>query len=54
MYGATVCDQCHVARALWVVALPSGNTLMFCGHHLNGNREALIDGNALIYELDPT
>ncbi|WP_430736296.1 DUF7455 domain-containing protein [Microbacterium esteraromaticum] len=45
------CDQCGAARALWVVALPSGRSLFYCGHHLDGNRTALTDGGALIYEV---
>lgn len=44
------CDQCGVARALWVVALPSGRTLMYCRHHVDGHRAALLEAGALIYQ----
>jgi len=55
VYGETVltCDQCTVAKALWIVALPSGRTLAMCGHHANGNRDALLKAGALIYEVTP-
>lgn len=45
------CDQCGAARALWVVALPSGRTLAMCGHHKTANETALLAANALIYEV---
>ena len=53
MYGESfiACDQCTAARALWIVALPSGRTLAMCGHHKNTNQDALIAAGALIYEV---
>lgn len=55
MYGEygdsfVACDQCGAARALWIVALPSGRTLAMCGHHKNANQTALLAAGALIYE----
>lgn len=52
-YGESfiACDQCTAARALWIVALPSGRTLAMCGHHKNTNQDALTAAGALIYEV---
>lgn len=43
-----LCDQCSVARALVVVALPNGGTLTFCKHHADEHFEALTNMGALI------
>ena len=43
-----LCDQCSVARALVVVALPKGGVLEYCAHHANEHFEALTELGALI------
>lgn len=47
--SGNVCDQCSVAAAVWVIALPSGRTLVMCGHHMAVNRQALLGSGALVY-----
>lgn len=37
------CDRCN-QRATTTITLPSGWTLVFCGHHTNRNRAALPAG----------
>lgn len=49
--SGNVCDQCSVAAAIWVVALPSGRTIVLCGHHMRHNEEALTRDGALIYKV---
>ena len=46
------CDQCGPAvKARFVVALPEGNILAYCGHHATEHRDALKGLGAFIYEL---
>ena len=46
------CDQCGPAvKARFVVTLPAGNVLAYCGHHATEHRDALQAHGAFIYEL---
>jgi hypothetical protein len=47
------CDQCDTpVRAPYIVSLPSGRYLTFCGHHARENWDALIEKGAYIAEAD--
>lgn len=53
-YSRATCDQCGIAvRARFVIALPSGGIVCYCGSHTRQHWTALNDIGALIVELTP-
>ena len=44
------CDRC-TARAAFLVVLPGGGELLFCGHHHRAHRERLLVSGALSWPL---
>ena len=53
-YSLATCDACGTSvRGKAVFALPSGRTLVYCGHHTNKYRDAAQRMGALIVELTP-
>lgn len=45
------CDGCS-ARAIYEAQLPSGKTLILCGHHTNRHMDALVTAGASIFPLE--
>lgn len=46
------CDQCDVpVTGIFMASLPSGGCLVWCLHHTNVNREALLAAGGLLYAL---
>jgi hypothetical protein len=41
------CDRCH-APSKYQVVLPSGGTLLFCGHHAYQHTDALLEAGAIL------
>lgn len=49
---SATCDQCgESVRARFVVSLPSGNILTYCGHCTEKYRPGLSDVGAFIYQI---
>lgn len=47
--AADRCDACG-AQALVRAVLPIGSALIFCGHHANAHRPALLASGAALYD----
>lgn len=47
----TYCDRCNVAHTRFVITLPSGLEIHFCGHHYNKHRWALATAGFEVKEL---
>ena len=47
--AADRCDRCG-AQAYVRVALPTGGTLLFCGHHFRDHESPLRDAGAVIFD----
>ena len=45
------CDGCS-ARAAYEARLPSGKSLLLCGHHTNRHMDALVSQGATVYSLE--
>lgn len=53
-YSKATCDQCGPAtRARYVIAMPSGRVLSYCGSHTRQHWTPLNELGALIVELSP-
>jgi len=53
-YSLATCDACGISvRGKAVFALPSGRTLVYCGHHARTYADAARFMGALIVELTP-
>ena len=53
-YSLATCDACGISvRGKAVFALPSGRTLVYCGHHARKYADAARNMGALIVELTP-
>lgn len=51
-YSRATCDQCGIStRARFVIALPSGGVVCYCGSHTKQHWAALTELGALIVEL---
>ncbi len=51
-YSRATCDQCGIGvRAKFVIALPSGGVVCYCGSHTKTHWTALNELGALVVEL---